>query len=72
MRPQQPPVNIDADPGADGSEDLAEGRDMIDDEAIEQFGRELDDLSEAEVATQAIEEDEAADATASSAPSAPF
>ena len=42
---------------------------MIDDEAIEQFGRELDGLSEAEVAAQALEEDEAADITA---PPVPF
>jgi single-strand DNA-binding protein len=67
MRPQQPPVNIDAGPGADGPEDLAEGRDMIDDEAIEQFGRELDeDLSEAELAARGLEEDQAADSAASS------
>jgi single-strand DNA-binding protein len=43
MRPQQQPVNAGTDPGADGSEDVAEGRDMIDEEAIEQFGRELDE-----------------------------
>jgi len=41
---------------------------MIDEEAIEQFGRELDGLREAEVATQTIDRDQAADAAASSAP----
>jgi len=44
---------------------VAEGGDMIDEEAIEQLGRELDGLREAEVATQALERDQAADATAS-------
>ena len=73
MRPQQPPVNIDADPGADGSENLAEGRDMIDDEAIEQFGRELDDdLSEAELAARGLEEDQVADSAVSSVSSGSF
>ena len=75
---QQRPVAAEGDPAAGAPQDMAddremsEDRDMIDEEAIEQFGRELDDLSEAEVATQASEEDEAADAAASSAPSAPF
>jgi len=52
--------------------DLPEGAGMIDEEAIEQFGRELDDLGEAEAATMALEEDEAADAAASPAPPVPF
>jgi single-strand DNA-binding protein len=56
---------------ADGHE-MAEDADMIDEDAIEQFGRELDGLGEAEVATQALEEDEGADVTASAAPSVPF
>ena len=51
--------------------ELPEDRDMIDDEAIEQFGRELDGLGGAEAATHALEEDETADATAS-APPVPF
>lgn len=51
--------------------ELPEDRDMIDDEAIEQFGRELDGLGGAEAATHALEEDEAADANASASP-APF
>ena len=37
-----------------------EDRDMIDEQAIEQLGRELDGLSEAEAATHAVEEGEAA------------
>jgi len=43
MRPQQAQVNNGGDPGADGSQDVVDGRDMIDEEAIEQFGRELDE-----------------------------
>jgi single-strand DNA-binding protein len=50
---------------ADGRE-MPEYGDMIDDEAIEQFGRELDGLGEAEVATDALKEDEPVDAVASS------
>ena len=63
MRPQQSPVSIEGGPGADGSEDMAEGHDMIDEEAIEQFGRELDeDFNEADLAARAAEEGQAADA----------
>ena len=79
---QRPPVNTEGDPAADAPHDAPEDRDMtdrdmtdrdmIDEEAIDRFGRELDGLSEAEVATQALEEHEAADATASSAPPVPF
>jgi single-strand DNA-binding protein len=74
---QPRPAAADGDPAAgtprDGAEDreLAEDRDMIDEDTIEQFGRELDGLGGAEVATHALEEDEAADATAS-APPVPF
>lgn len=74
---QPRPAAADGDPAAgtprDGAEDreLPEDRDMIDEETIEQFGRELDGLGGAEVATHALEEDEAADATAS-APPVPF
>lgn len=74
---QPRPAVADGDPAAgtprDGAEDreLPEDRDMIDEETIEQFGRELDGLGGAEVATHALEEDEAADATAS-APPVPF
>jgi len=75
---QRPPVNAEGDPAADVPQDRDVidrdmiDRDMIDEDAIEQFGRELDGLSEAEVATQALEEDEAADATVSSAPPVSF
>ena len=74
---QPRPVAADGDPAAETPQDmtddreLPEDRDIIDDEAIEQFGRELDGLGGAEVATHALQEDEAADATAS-APPVPF
>lgn len=74
---QHRPAAADGDPAAETPQDMtddremSEDRDMIDDEAIEQFGRELDGLGGAEVATQALEEDETADATAS-APPVPF
>ena len=60
---QRPPVNTEGDPAADVPQDTLEDRDMIDrdmidEEAIEQFGRELDGLSEAELAARALEEDE--------------
>jgi single-strand DNA-binding protein len=78
LRPQHRPVATEGDPAAGGPRDtadvdeMAEDRDMIDEEAIEQFGRELDDLGEAEVAAHGLEEGEAADATASSASPVPF
>ena len=71
---QHRPVAADGDPAAETPQDmtddreLSEDRDMIDDEAIEQFGRELDGLGGAEAATHALEEDEAADANASASP----
>jgi single-strand DNA-binding protein len=74
---QPRPVAADGDPAAETPQDMTddrempEDRDMIDEEAIEQFGRELDGLGGAEAATQALEKDEAADATAS-APPVPF
>ena len=74
---QPRPAAADGDPAAGTPRDVAEDRelpedrDMIDEETIEQFGRELDGLGGAEVATHALEEDEAADATAS-APPVPF
>jgi single-strand DNA-binding protein len=70
---QARPSAVEGDPAAEAPPEMADDREMpedqdiIDDEAIEQFGRELDDLGEAEVATQALEEDEAA-----SAPPVPF
>jgi hypothetical protein len=72
LRPHRPAA-VEQDPAAGVAQDIAEDqempedRDLIDDEAIERFGRELDDLGEAEVATQALEEEEAA-----SAPPVPF
>ena len=75
LRPDRRPVASEEDPaGMERPEppDLPEGAGMIDEEAIEQFGRELDDLGEAEAATMALEEDEAADAAASPAPPVPF
>jgi single-strand DNA-binding protein len=75
---QHRPVTTEGDPAAEAAQDMADGpempedRDMIDEEAIEQFGRELAGLGEAEVAPQALEQDEAADATASLAPPVPF
>ena len=63
MRPQQQPVNTGTDPGADGSGDTAGGRDAIDEEAIDQFGRELDEgLSEAELDAPGPGADQAAGA----------
>jgi single-strand DNA-binding protein len=62
LRPDRRPPVTEGDPGAGQPRDMAEDHDMIDDEAIEQFGRELDGLGEAEVATQALAEGEAADA----------
>jgi single-strand DNA-binding protein len=51
IRPERPPANAVGDPDAEGprgSGDAVDG-DMIDEQAIEQFGRELDDLDEAEL-----------------------
>jgi single-stranded DNA-binding protein len=65
---QRPPVTTEADPAAEAPPDMAddhempEDRDMIDEEAIEQFGRDLDGLGESEVAIHALEEDEATSA----------
>jgi single-strand DNA-binding protein len=75
---QTRPAVTDGDPAAQEPQDAADGRempeygDMIDDEAIEQLGRELGGLGEAEVATEALEEDEAVDAIASPVPSVSF
>jgi single-strand DNA-binding protein len=68
LRPDRRPVVAEDDPAAGEPQDVTEDCDMIDEEAIEQFGRELDGLGEAEVATQALEED----AAASPAPPVPF
>jgi single-strand DNA-binding protein len=69
LRQQPRPAVTEADQGTEEPPDVAAGGDMIDEEAIEQFGRELDGLSEAEVATHALEAGEPADATA---PAVPF
>lgn len=67
---QQRPAATETGPAAETPQDMAddqemsEDRDMIDEETIEQFGRDLDGLGESEVATQALEEDEAASAPA--------
>jgi single-strand DNA-binding protein len=64
LRPDRRPVAVEGDPAAEQPQDVAEDRDMIDEDAIEQFGRELDGLSEAEAAEGALEEDEAGDTSA--------
>jgi single-strand DNA-binding protein len=69
LRQQPRPAVTESDPATGEPPDVAAGGDMIDEEAIEQFGRELDGLSEAEVATHALEADESADATV---PAVPF
>jgi single-strand DNA-binding protein len=69
MRPERPQVDTAAEPAADGPAGMAEDRDIIDEEAIEQFGRELDEgLDDGELAAQALDEGE----TASAAPPVPF
>ena len=72
MRPERRPETDGADPGAGQSPDLPEDGDMIDEEAIEQFGQALESLSEAELAARAFGEDEAAGAAMPSASPAPF
>jgi single-strand DNA-binding protein len=71
---QRPRPAIESDPGTQGPQDMADDREVsgdqeiLDEEEMEQFGRELDGLGEAEVeaATQALEEDRAV------VPSVPF
>ena len=60
LRPDRRPVATEGGPGSEEPQDMADGRDMIDEEAIEQLGRELDGLDEAEAATRALDEDEMA------------
>ncbi len=71
LRPQH--VKTEDDPAGEEfpeSPDVPEGPDgMIDEDAIERFGRDLDD---AEVAARALEEDEAAETAEPSVPTAPF
>jgi single-strand DNA-binding protein len=67
-------ATVEDDPAAQDPQDVADGiempedGDMIDDATIEQLGRELDGLGEAEVAAHALEEDEAANAMTSASP----
>jgi single-strand DNA-binding protein len=68
LRQQHRPTVSEGDPATVAPQDVTQDGDMIDEGAIEHFGRELDDLGEADVATQALEEDQPADATASSVP----
>jgi single-strand DNA-binding protein len=69
IRPHQPPVNTEGDPAASGSREMSDDQDMVDEEAIEQFGRELDEgLNEADLAAHALQEDETADTGVSPTP----
>jgi single-strand DNA-binding protein len=68
MRPQPQAVSAEGDPARSWPADTSETRDMtggsggiFDEEAIEQFGRDLDDAG---LAAQALEEDEEAGAAA--------
>jgi len=61
IRPERPRQDVADDPAAEGPQ----GGDPIDEAAIEQFGRELDEgLGGAEFAAHALGQDEAADAAA--------
>jgi hypothetical protein len=66
-------VNTEESPAGDEfteNPDLPEGSDgMIDEDAIERFGRDLDD---AEVAARALEEDDVAETAEPTVPTAPF
>jgi single-strand DNA-binding protein len=69
IRPERPRVQAAVGPAAEEAgepEDMTEGspdRDLIDQEALERFERELDaSLDDAELATQGLERDAAADA----------
>jgi single-strand DNA-binding protein len=67
---QRPPVHAESDPAADAAPDAPEGGDIIDQEAVERFGRELDGLSEAEFAARALEEEEGAEEDDAAVPAA--
>ena len=66
LRQQPRPTATEGDPAAEAPQNMAddpelsEDGDVIDDEAIEQFGRELDGLGEPEVPARTLQEDEAA------------
>ena len=70
MRHQPQPVKTEADPAGDWEEQIppiaaGEPGELIDEEAIERFGRDLDEsLNEAGFATQALDEDSEAGVTA--------
>jgi single-strand DNA-binding protein len=68
LRQQHRPTVSEGDPVTVEPQDVAEGGDMIDEGAIEQFGRELDGLSETDITAHALEEDQPADTAASSVP----
>jgi single-strand DNA-binding protein len=68
IRAERPRPDTVGDRAADGPQDASEGSpggDLIDEEAIERFGRELEEgLNEAELGAHALGPDEAADAAA--------
>ena len=72
LRPDRRPVATEGDPAAEQVPDLPEDRDIIDDEALDEFGQALDSLGEADLAVQALEEGETSDAAAASASPTPF
>ena len=72
IRPARQPVSADGDPVTGQVPDMPADDDMMDDEAIEQFGQVLERLGQAGLATQALNADETADAEATSVPQAPF
>jgi single stranded DNA-binding protein len=71
IRPARQPA-VAGDPAAEYIPDLPEDGDMMNDEAIEQFGQALERLGDTELATQALNEDGTADAEVTSVPQAPF
>jgi single-strand DNA-binding protein len=66
LRPERRPAATEGDPAAEQIPDVPEDRDIIDYESIEQFGEALDSLTEAELAVQALSEDETPDAAVAS------
>ena len=72
LRPDRRPVATEEDPAAEQVPDLPEDRDIIDDEALDEFGQALDSLTDAELAVQALEDGETSDAAAPSVSPMPF
>lgn len=73
LRPARQPMAADRHPVTAQVPDSAAGDDMMDVEAIERFGHALESLGAAELATQALsEEDETAGADVTSVPPTPF